>query len=185
MPSQSSDIPTPSARHGVSPLALQNAVDRLGLARVAHLLSRSELFHGLAPEILTALAAECSLIATYQGQTLIEEGETGSDVMLLISGRVSVHLESISPAIEVCITKLGAGEVFGEMALLGNDLRSATVVASEPCEVLRIPGALLKAMIDENSAAGMTLMRNLSALLAERLRIMNRRLLNLMRTRYF
>lgn len=148
-------------------------------------LESIELFRGLPPEALDAIYRVAVPAFAYAGQTVIEEGETARHVYLLLVGRVRIQIESITPFIEVGITKLGAGEVLGEMALLGEEPRSATVVAIEPCEFARIPAAELQRLIDRRPDWGVILLRNLNKIMGRRLRMMNRRMLNYVRTRGF
>ncbi|MCB2155796.1 cyclic nucleotide-binding domain-containing protein [bacterium] len=153
--------------------------------RILGLLRGSPLFEEIDEIDLETIADLSSLFTTYRGQTLLEEGEEGRDVLIIVSGRVGIHIESIAPYVEVGITRLGPGEVIGEMALVGGQVRSATAVAIDPCEILVVNGEELCRMFDEQPNLAMRMMRNVSRILSERLRQMNRRMVNLMRARYY
>ena len=80
------------------------------------------------------------------GQTVFSEGELGDRVYILLSGRAEVvrrHSNGKSPAeesvAEESLAVLGAGQFFGEMALLASAPRNATVRCLEPMTVLSIP----------------------------------------------
>lgn len=148
-------------------------------------LHNVELFEGLPDEALAKIAALAVPVYAYPGQTLIEEGEPGREIYLILSGKVKVQIESITPYVEVGITKLTVGDVLGEMALLGDDPRSATVVAIEPTDLAQIRADHLMAMVKTNPLWEAAVMRNLSSVLARRLRWMNRRLVTYVRSRYF
>lgn len=67
------------------------------------------------------------------GQTIMSEGDVSDDRAYLIeSGSVDVYRQDVK------IATMNAGDVFGEMALITNDPRSAQVVANSPTEVLAL-----------------------------------------------
>ena len=68
---------------------------------------------------------------------------------------------------EVILAILGPGEFFGEMALLDDETRSATVIAIEPCELLSIAKSDFKRCLAENMEISMGVMRGLVKRLRE------------------
>jgi cAMP-dependent protein kinase regulator len=78
------------------------------------------------------------------GTTILHEGERSDGLFVLVRGRVRVE-KSKGDAV-VIITELRAGEFFGELALLSDRPRSASVVATEPCELLEISKADFEAL---------------------------------------
>ena len=70
-----------------------------------------------------------------EGTTIIREGEIGEDFYIIESGHVSVYKKEC-PGEEVI--HLGAGECFGEMALLKDETRSATCIATSPVMCLSL-----------------------------------------------
>jgi CRP/FNR family transcriptional regulator, cyclic AMP receptor protein len=93
------------------------------------------LFEGLDPEGLARLSAACRLRDMRAGQTLFFEGDEGTSLCIILSGKVSVQVNSSSGAV-IHIADRGPGEHVGEMSLLDGETRSADVVATEPCRVL-------------------------------------------------
>lgn len=148
-------------------------------------LGASPLFRSFPPAAIARVAETTQWIQAHKCQTLFEEGEQGIDVFLIATGRVSVQIESISPMMEIGINRLDAGEVVGEMALLGPSTRSATVVCVAPSWVLRVPIKPLRDAMLGDSALEAMLMRNLAAILADRLRTMNLRVMGMMRARAY
>jgi len=69
-------------------------------------------------------------------QIIIREGEFGKDVYLIISGKVIVAERLSNSKKYKTLATLGPGEIFGEMALLDGQPRSATLVAASPCKIL-------------------------------------------------
>lgn len=74
------------------------------------------------------------------GAVVFYEGEAGSEIFFVTQGRVSVTTapqlggSATEGGYELC--KLGAGDIFGDLALLDDLPRSATVTAIEPLEVI-------------------------------------------------
>jgi hypothetical protein len=68
------------------------------------------------------------------GETLVEQGDTGTDVYLLFDGVLMVEIDG-KP-----VTELGPGAVVGEMALLEGGRRTATLRAVTPCRIAVVAG---------------------------------------------
>jgi CRP-like cAMP-binding protein len=143
-----------------------------------------DVLREMAPEFLRAMTREGDIYATYRGQTIIEEGERADRIFFLVQGKVSVQIESIAPNIEIGINRIGPGEIFGEMALLGERSRSATIVGREPCIVVSLNLEKVEALCRKHPDQGMIFFRNIAAVLAERVQEMNLKVLNMMRARY-
>jgi CRP-like cAMP-binding protein len=70
-----------------------------------------------------------------RGETLVQEGEPGESLHLVRSGRLAVRVSTPDGA-TATLTVISAGDSFGELALLGDHVRTATVVALEASETL-------------------------------------------------
>jgi CRP-like cAMP-binding protein len=86
-----------------------------------------------------------------RGQVLIEEGEESNGFYILMRGRMDVmcKLEDGSTTV---VGELGEGEVFGEISCLHKEPAVATVVASTPATILRLPRSDFDALIMRNPA---------------------------------
>src|SRR5579862_2014620 len=71
---------------------------------------------------------------------IVKQREHDQSVYLVIFGRVRVIQASADNITEVPIAELGPGEVFGELAILESQPRSATVLALERTGCLKVPG---------------------------------------------
>jgi len=147
-------------------------------------LSQLQILSTLPTEFVSALAKEARIFATYRGQTIIEEGEAAREVFFLITGKVSVQIESIAPNVEIGINRINMGEIFGEMALLGEGVRSATIVAREVCVLVSIPIERVEALCAAQPDVGMLFFKAIAGTLADRVREMNHKVLNMMRARF-
>lgn len=79
------------------------------------------------------------------GRVLMREGEVGNSAYLIQSGRVSVYRETGESASE--ITQLGPGDIFGEMALIIDEPRTASVKALDECNLIIITRGTLEAKL--------------------------------------
>ena len=79
-------------------------------------------------------------------EVIVREGEPGSELYLLIEGVVRVF-KSYGTLNETPLSTLEAVSYFGEMAILDNETRSASVVAAEPARLLSLDGPSLKELI--------------------------------------
>jgi len=82
-----------------------------------------------------------------EGEILVEEGEQGEDLYLIVEGRagVSVRIKSVSKH----LATLGPHDFFGEMAAMSGRRRHATVVALERMVMVRFPREPLEVYLDD------------------------------------
>ncbi|MDB4957024.1 MAG: putative transcriptional regulator, Crp/Fnr family [Myxococcales bacterium] len=106
----------------------------LGVA-AALALSKTPLFAGLPREALESLVAQLQLVELLAGDILFKEGDLGDALYVIVEGEVSVQAEG-PPRVEMA--RLGAGSFIGEVALMTDQPRSATVSATTDSQLLRI-----------------------------------------------
>jgi CRP/FNR family transcriptional regulator len=99
------------------------------------------------------------------GEAIVREGETGVGVFMIRSGKVEVTKES-GDEVEHLNT-LGPGDVFGEIALLTDLPRSATVRAIEQTEVLGLTGWNFRAELQKSPDLAYQMLRITARRLAE------------------
>ena len=109
------------------------------------------------------------------GSILIQEGDTGDKLYILNKGTVKILRNTISnEKYAVAILNADDNVFFGELALIDNDKRSATVVAESNCEVLSIKREEFIQLCEENPLMGFKITFKIAKRLAETLRKMNR-----------
>lgn len=123
----------------------------------------SELLGGLGTEVRDALAEASGRVEVASGAVLLAEGEPADAAYLVVSGRLVV---SVGGRV---VGELSRGDVFGEMALLADEPRAATVTAARASTVTRIDGAAFSGLL----ASHPELHRHLSGQLVQRLRRAN------------
>ncbi len=94
------------------------------------------------------------------GAVVFEEGDPGSRMYVVQSGRVRIEKRVGSNAIVIAM--LGQGEFFGEMALLEGRPRSASAVVDEAARILELDEEAFGAMIRGSGEVGLRLLRKLS-----------------------
>jgi CRP-like cAMP-binding protein len=97
-------------------------------------LADQPLFATLAPEELRRVATWLELRAAPAGERLTGEGASGYSFFLVHAGELSVTRDSRE------LRRLGPGDFFGELAILGDGRRTATVTAVVPSTLLVLFG---------------------------------------------
>jgi len=95
-------------------------------------LKSALLFSDLQADELLALAALCEEVEIAPGARVFTEHEPGDALYVVVTGRVAVERG------DRMLAEIGEGDCFGELALLDDGPRSATVTAVERTELLRI-----------------------------------------------
>ena len=100
-------------------------------------LGRSSVFSGLDPRQLDALAT-LAVRARYQPrQVVLRKGDPALQIYVILAGRLKA-ITAGGDGKQAALSIMGPGEVFGEVAVLDGEPRSATISALEPCELLLI-----------------------------------------------
>ena len=136
--------------------------------RVRELLTSVELFGEMLEEELNDLTTLAQIKKLTKDTTVFHAGDPADAVFVVASGRVKVVITS-SDGKEFILTVLGAGQVFGEMALLESAPRSASVVTLSAVELLVISRIDFQRLLDSNPRISQRLM----AILSRRLRRAN------------
>ena len=91
------------------------------------------IFEGLTQKEIAYFIMMSETLQFDAGETIMSEGDVSDDRAYLIeSGSVDIYRQDAK------IATMNAGDVFGEMALITNDPRSAQVIANSPTEVLAL-----------------------------------------------
>jgi serine/threonine protein kinase len=138
------------------------------------LKGRNILFSNFSQEDLGSVMQLSRRESYREGDTILREGVGGSTMYVVVRGRVSVR--KMAAAQDVEIKQIPAGECFGEMAVISQMPRSASVVAIRPTEVLAISGAVLRSA---SPLLCMKLYRNIASLLSDRVREMDEQVMAL------
>ena len=130
---------------------------------VDHLRS-ARLFAGLTEKELQKVAAAGTEVHVPAGTVVMTEGSSGRSALVVLKGTMAVRRNGRK------VRELSTGDIAGEMALLDDQPRSATVECITDCSVLEISGSQFKAVIDDVPTIG----RKVLATLAARIRDLDR-----------
>lgn len=146
---------------GVGALVQRVADTERGVQLAVHL---ARLFPGLDGEALRALGAGVEWVALRGGEWLFREGEPGDAAYLVISGRLRA-VQGQGGA-ERALNEIGAGETVGEMALLSDAVRSASVYAVRDSQLAKLGTKAFEELTNRHPAA----LRRIAGFVVDRLR---------------
>ncbi|MEM6835426.1 MAG: cyclic nucleotide-binding domain-containing protein [Cyanobacteria bacterium P01_C01_bin.120] len=126
------------------------------LDEIAHV----EMLHNLSPSEVQAMIPLLKPLTVEPGTTLCQEGSAGDAMFIILAGEADIYK---GPQL---MAQLGAGEMFGEMALLTGEERSASVVARTPMKLYELDKSDFDGMLTRSPH----LASGLSRILARRLR---------------
>jgi len=133
-------------------------------------LARVDLFSGLRKKELKEVANVCREGKYSPGSVLISQGEKGLGLFILTKGTVRITRANSPDGAEEVLGTAGAGDVIGEMALLDDMPRSATVTAVDDVTALVLPvwefRIVLRRILRSDPDVGLDLL----AILARRVR---------------
>jgi CRP-like cAMP-binding protein len=127
------------------------------------LLRSIPVFASLDSASLKLLAFSSTYLTVQKGEALCLQGEPGDSVFVIDEGEVEVIIDVESGSLS--LARLGKYDLFGEMGVICNLPRTATVRALSPITVLKIEGDVFLQLVTGNSDAALGVMR----VLAERL----------------
>jgi CRP/FNR family transcriptional regulator, cyclic AMP receptor protein len=136
-------------------------------------LKNVELFNGLTDQDLADVAQICTERRLQAGENIVTQGGAGDDLFLITAGYVEVVVDDNTHDRRV-IVSLGEGQIIGEMSLLDQGPRSATVRAcNSPTVVQVIERQDFETLCERNPHVGYIVMRNLALDLSFKLRHRN------------
>lgn len=119
------------------------------------------IFETLDDECLRPIMRVASLRTIPRHTVVLHAGDSTDNIYFVLSGALKVQV-SDEDGREVILSKLGPGELFGEMGVLDDNPRSATVLATEPTEVVMMGKADFKKCLADNPDVSLFIMRNLT-----------------------
>jgi cAMP-dependent protein kinase regulator len=112
--------------------------------RAQRALPTTPLFSELSPQSLTRIIEDATLVQHEAGSVVYRKNDASDALYVIVNGAVSVFADAES---RVEIGRLGEGEIFGETALVGDELRLTTVEATERTDLLRIDRKLVADLV--------------------------------------
>jgi CRP-like cAMP-binding protein len=119
------------------------------------------LFEGLSRKELVQLERVCEDVQVEPGKVLCKEGQTGDEFFVIVDGTVQVTRKGRR------VTTLGGGDFVGEIALVTELPRTATVTAETPVHLFVLTTREFDAVLDRNPKVERKVLRALARRLAE------------------
>jgi HEAT repeat protein len=145
----------------------QEATGMITLERVI-VLKSVDMFEGASEQVLADIAAILEETQVPAGKTIFNKGDLGDSLYVIVDGRVRVFDGATTLGV------LGERDIFGELALLDPEPRSASIAALEDTQLFRLD----REAFSELMAANIDIVRGVLHVLCERLRGRNERALN-------
>jgi CRP-like cAMP-binding protein len=130
------------------------------------LLRQVPLFSGLTEDELRAVAQVASIDGFEAGQTVFREGDAGSTVYVIRSGHATALREHLDGRV-ITLARFGPGDIFGELAALDDQRRSATIQAVDELETIAILGPDMQRLLAESPGIALKLIVGLGRKLRE------------------
>jgi CRP-like cAMP-binding protein len=124
------------------------------------LIRRAPLFANCSKRELEHIAQLADEIDLHEGKVLIREGERGREFFVLLDGSAEVTRDGRR------INTLGSGDFFGEIALVSNSPRTATVTATAPMRALVITDRAFRRLLEEQPPIQLKVLEALAERLA-------------------
>jgi CRP-like cAMP-binding protein len=109
----------------------------------ADMLRTIAIFQGCTDKQLSHLAVQLGEVELDTGDVLMRENEPGTASYVIVDGRAAVTVQGVE------VNQLRSGDLCGEMALLDNTPRCATITAMVPLRALVIPGTEFDEIVRE------------------------------------
>ena len=125
--------------------------------RKSEVLARVPLFAGLEPDALEQLAEAAGELDFPPGRYIVHQGQVGSGLYVILAGEARVVRGTD------LLARLGPGDFFGELAVLDQQPRSASVVAEQPVRCLALACWDVLAILEREPRLALNLLRALAA----------------------
>ncbi|MFA6449924.1 MAG: cyclic nucleotide-binding domain-containing protein [bacterium] len=145
--------------------------------RVREKLKKISIFKKFAEDnlALEKIGGIIRVVKFKNGGYIIKEGEQGDDMFILNEGRVCIEKKTLQNENYTVVELTDAMHVFfGELALMDDDVRSASVMAVTDCECFKIKKDDFERLGDEDTKVGLYVTREIAKILAKRLRNANK-----------
>ena len=136
---------------------------KLNAATVLKVREKVPLFREMPLELLMRTLSICEQVAVPTGDDVFKDGDMGDSFYVVVSGQVMIGKRRNGKFIE--LARLGVGDCFGEMALVGKHVRTATVRAIGDVVAMRFD----RETVDAHAEIAHIIYRNIASILALRL----------------
>ncbi len=153
-------------KEGIQPKKNRQSVN----TKLIDLIMDIPFFAMLDSNELAVVAKHMNYYEIAAGETLFKEGDAGDSVCFVIQGALDVYKESATPGKQVRIATVTRNRSIGEMAVIDEYTRSATVSASQPTSIVAMTKTGFDALLHENPKVGALILKKIAVLICSNLR---------------
>jgi CRP-like cAMP-binding protein len=139
------------------------------LARIRHILGEIRFFEDFSSDELDFFSRNVSLRYVQAQTVLFREGDIGDYLFFIVEGAVDVRLDSPESEQKI-IASFDRGCCVGEMSIVDDYPRSASIVVTKPSELLFLTRKRFESICQENPSVGIKFLHGLARSLSMRLR---------------
>ena len=144
--------------------------------RTLRILLNTKVFQGLTDEDLKLFCRYLQHVPFHENELLIQEGQLRKALHIILRGQVKVFLlrylegEGESKITEVPLAAMEEGDCFGEFSLFDEKPASASVIATQPGELVKLTKPVFDSILETNDHIAKTIYHNLVQILITRMR---------------
>jgi predicted RND superfamily exporter protein len=146
--------------------------DLLSLSMSQQVIDNSPLFKGMTTREVKRFALLGHIEDEKEGGMIIRQGDAGNSMLLLLKGELTILVDNAQGVSKKVATVL-PGEIIGEMSLLSNEIRSASVQAQSDAQLLRIDARVLDKVDASYPRLAIKIRKNIALILVSRLKTSN------------
>ena len=124
-------------------------------------LVNAPLFSGMSNLEFNAVAAFLDRLKLKEGDEVFKEGDHGEEMYILLSGKLGAYVTQ-SDGIRRWMFEIKPGDFFGEMSIIANEPRSATLSAKEDTEIMVLQGIDFYRIVFEHPMIGVRMLKNIT-----------------------
>lgn len=128
------------------------------------------IFEGLPAPVIEKLAASLEVRRCEPGALLFKEGDASRELFIVLSGELEVMKRS-KRGRDARIAVVGMGDSIGEMSIVDDQPRSATVIAVAPSQLMRLGADDLSRLAETDLRSYATILHNVAREISRRLRV--------------
>ncbi|MEF9426007.1 MAG: cyclic nucleotide-binding domain-containing protein [Candidatus Mariimomonas ferrooxydans] len=134
------------------------------------------IFHLLTDEELEQILPYLEVVHYPAGTVIFKEGDTGDFMGFVDSGKLEVKKDTEFKGKQIILALLSKGSFVGELSMIDEKPRSATVVSLEDSKLIILKSEAMDFLIQKHPYAGIKILKGISRILATRLRKAGERL---------
>lgn len=139
---------------------------------IANLVKGCPLFYEIYPNEIENILQSCQVASYDNGDYIIRQGDTSTDICVILSGEAVVTVEKDGH--EKDVATLGKGDLFGELVLINEVERTANILATANCDILVISYETFYSFYKKKPQIFALMVLNVTRLVTKRLKAANK-----------